>query len=201
MKKKSMFRSKSQMIIYTLIFIICLILFIKIGTTDYSINKEPEAKKFSSLYNLVSDDNLFVFSKASEILHIVNSESGIILLGFPSNVWTNQYASILNDVAKEMGIDKIYYYDFLEDRKSSNGTYETLVKKLSAYVTYDDLGHADFNAPSVIIVKRGEVIAYFDELSTIRGVSDPKIYYNENTKARIAEMFRTAIKKYLDREN
>lgn len=197
MKKKKLFKNKVQMILYTLIFIICIVLFIVIGKTDFRKEEVTEAKKFNNIYNLVSEDNLYVFSNATEVLKILNGRSGIILMGFPLNVWTKYSANILNDVAKEEGIDKIYYYDFLKDREESNGTYETIVNKLDVYITVDDEGTKDLRAPTILIVKDGEIIGYFDDTSTIKGVVTPEDYYNEYQTNLVKEKYKTAILEYL----
>jgi len=198
MKKKKLFKNKTQMIIYTLTFIVCIILFIVIGKTNFQKDIDTEAEQFSSIYNLVEDDNLFHFSNANEVLTILNGRSGIILLGFPLNEWTNYYADILDDVSKELDVDKIYYYDFLKDRDESNGTYETIVNKLSVYVTVDDEGRKDLHAPTVIVVKDGEIIGYFDDTAIIKGTVTPEIYYTEYQKDITYEGFKTAITEYMN---
>lgn len=198
MKKKSLFKSKTQMILYTIIFGICIALFIIIGKTDFSKDEMPESQKFSSIYNLVEENNLFHFSDATEVLNLINNKSGVILMGFPLNEWTNYYASILDKVAKELKLDTIYYYDFLKDRDESNGTYETIVNKLNMYVTVDDEGTKDLHAPTIVVVKNGEVIAYFDDTAYIKGNVTPEIYYNEYQKGITYEMFKTAISAYME---
>lgn len=199
MKKKNLFKSKTQMILYTVIFGICIALFIIIGKTDFKNNEETESQKFSSIYNLVEENNLFHFSDATEILSILNSKSGVILMGFPLNEWTNYYADILDEVAKELKLDTIFYYNFLKDRDESNGTYETIVNKLNMYVTVDDEGTKDLHAPTVIVVKNGEVIGYFDDTAYIKGDVTPEIYYNEYQRALTYEGFKTAISAYMEK--
>ena len=187
------------MIIYIILTIICLSLFIIIGKTNYQ-KENHNAIKFSSLYNLVKEDNLYTFSNAFDILNIINGRSGVILLGFPKNKYVNRYASILNDAAKELEIEKIYYYDFLSDRDNNNATYETIVKKLEMYVVVDDEGIQDLMAPTVLIVKNGEIIGYFDELNYIKGNISPEVYFNENTCSRIKQEFISALSMYLNEE-
>lgn len=195
--KKKFFKSKTQLVIYSFLFIICIILFIIIGKTDFQKDIDTEAEKFSSLYNMVSDDNLYVFCDATDVLNIIDGRSGIILMGFPSNKWTNYYANILDLVSKELDVDKIYYYNFQKDREESNGTYETIVNKLDVYVTVDDEGTKDLRAPTVLIVKDGEIIGYFDDTSTMKGVITPEDYYNEYQSSLIYEKYKTAIIEYM----
>jgi len=197
MKKKSLFKNKKQMIIYGILYIVCITLFIYIGQIDFKKNIDTEAKQFSDLYKMVSDDNLFVFSDATDINDIVSGRSGVVLMGFPSNKWMNYYAEILNNVAKQVGVDKIYYYDFQKDRDESNGTYETIVNKLKVYAPVDDEGIQNIEAPTVIVVKKGEVIGYFDDTSIIKGTVTPEIYYTEYQKSLTYEMFKTALLEYV----
>ncbi|MBE6156836.1 MAG: hypothetical protein E7161_03725 [Firmicutes bacterium] len=197
MKKKSLFKNQKQMIVYSIIFIACIVLFIVIGQIDFQKDMDTESKKFHSLYSLVEDDNLYVFSNATEVLEILNGRSGVILMGFPTNIWTNYYADILNKVSKEVGIDKIHYYDFQKDRDESNGTYETVVNKLTAYVPVDDNGFQDIQAPTVVIVKNGEIIGYFDDTSIIKGNVTPDIYYTEYQKGLTYEGFKTALLEFI----
>ena len=138
MKKKKLFKNKTQMVIYIILFIICIGLFIYIGNIDYSKNKETDAERFNELYPKVPLDNPYVFADGNDVLHILNGNSGIVLFGFPSNIWTNYNALYLYEVSQEYGINKIYYYDFLDDRDSNNGTYETIITRLNEYVpTFD----------------------------------------------------------------
>lgn len=197
MKKKDLFKNKTQMIIYTLLFIIIIVLFIVIGKTDFQKDIDTEGKKFHALYDLVEDDNLYVFGDATDVLEILKGRNGIILMGFPSNKWTNHYASILDDAAKEVGIDKINYYDFQKDRDESNGTYETIVNKLKMYVPVSDEGTQDIQAPTVVIVKKGEIIGYFDDTSIIKGNVTPEIYYTEYQTSLTYEGFKTALLEYI----
>lgn len=198
--KKKLFKNKIQMVVYTIIFCICIWLFIVIGKTDFKKDIDTESKQFSSLYNLVEEDNLFHFSNANDVLNILNGRSGIILLGFPSNIWTNYYADILDEVSRELNVDKLYYYDFLKDRDESNGTYETIVNKLAMYVPTDDEGIRDLHAPSIVVVKNGSVIGYFDETVNVKGTVTPEIYYNEYQRNISYENIFTAVKAYMNEE-
>lgn len=197
MKKKSLFKSKTQMVIYSIIFIICIVLFIVIGQIDFQKDIDTEAKKFHAIYDMVEDNNLYVFSDATDVLNIINGRSGVVLMGFPSNKWMNHYAYILNEVGKELGVEKIYYYDFQKDRDESNGTYETIVNKLKVYVPTNDQGIQDLQAPTVIVVKNGDIIGYFDDTSIIKGTVTPDIYYTEYQKALTYQGFKTALLEYI----
>ena len=118
-------------------------------------------------------------------------------MGFERNKFVDGYASILNDVCKEYKIDKIYYYDFLQDREENNGTYEAIVDKLSNYITVNDMEVRDLYAPTVVVVKNGNIIGYFDEAAFLKGDIEPKDYYSDKKTIEIYEEFKNAILEYL----
>ena len=195
--KKKLFKNKTQMVIYIILFVALLSLFVVVGQIDFKKEEEPEATQFSTLYNLVDKDNLYVFSDATNVLNILKGRSGVVFLAFPSNKWSNKYASILNEVSKEVGLDKIYYYDFKKDRDESNGTYETIVNELDMYVPVNDENEKNIQAPTVVIVKNGKIIAYFDDATLIKGPVTPDEYYNENQVASLKSSFKVALEEYL----
>lgn len=197
MKVNKIFKSKTQMIIYSIITIICIALFIIISKTDFNKNITTDTEKFASLYDLVTKDNLYKFASAGDVYDIVEGKSGVILMGFPTNKWTNYYAYFLNDVAMEIEVKEILYYDFLQDREESNGTYSMLVNKLNTYVRVDDEGNLDIKAPTVLIVKNGVVIGYFDDTSIMRGIIKPEDYYTDYQINLTKEGFKTALKEYI----
>ncbi len=178
-EKKKLFKNKWQMIIYIIIFILCIIAFILIGTHDYSPNKESDAIRFSKEFNMVENDNIYKYATSNDVLNIIQGRTGIVLMGFPENKWTNYIAKYLNDVAKELEITEIYYYNFLRDRENNNGTYETIINRISDFVPTNDLGVQNIDAPTILIVKNGHIILYNDETAIIHGNITPDIYYND----------------------
>lgn len=196
-ERKKFFKNKFQMVAYLIIFAVCIALFIVISKIDFTKDKESESNKFNNIYPMVDINNVYGFATATDVLNILNGRSGIVLMGFPSNKWTSYYAKILNDVALELSIEHINYYDFLSDRDESNGTYETVVKKLEVYAPVDDEGNQNIAAPTVLVVKDGNIIGYFDDTSIIRGSVTPDIYYTENQIAETYNAFKSVLLEYI----
>ena len=48
MKKKSLFKNKTQMITYMFLYVLCIALFIIIGQIDFQKDIDTESKKFHS---------------------------------------------------------------------------------------------------------------------------------------------------------
>lgn len=198
-KKNKLFKNKLQMIIYILLMIIILILFIVIGKHDFNKNISTEAEQFNQIFTNVPKENVFKFSNAQEVNNIINSKKskGIILFGFKANNWTSYYAEYIDEVAKEMDINEVLYYDFESDRKDKNGTYETIVNSLSVYTKYTDYNTSEIYAPTLLVVKNGEILLYDDSTAVRSGNYTPDIYWQDYQIADFKSTLRLVFAEYL----
>lgn len=194
-KKKKMFKSKTQMVIYIIIFCLLIYAFIYLGKKEYKVEL-PDNEKFSSMFSMVSTDNVFKIVNATEARMVSRGAKGIVLFG-TENEWVNYYAYIVNKIAKEVGIEEIYYYDFTKNRKDNNGTYEDIVKNLSNYVTYNDKGVAEIYAPSLLVVSKDEVLLFDSDTSFIKGKTTPSTYWNSFTQGEKEQNLRAVFTEYL----
>ena len=198
-KKNKLFKNKLQMIIYILLMIIILILFIVIGKHDFNKNISTEAEQFNQIFTNVPKENVFKFSNAQEVNNIINSKKskGIILFGFKANNWTSYYAEYIDEVAKEMDINEVLYYDFESDRKDKNGTYETIVNSLSVYAKYTDYNTSEIYAPTLLVVKNGEILLYDDSTAVRSGNYTPDIYWQDYQIEDFKSTLRLVFAEYL----
>ena len=194
-KNKKMFKSKTQMVIYIIIFCLLIYAFIYLGKKEYKVEL-PDNEKFSSMLSMVSTDNVFKIVNATEARMVSRGAKGIVLFG-TENEWVNYYAYIVNKIAKEVGIEEIYYYDFTKNRKDNNGTYEDIVKNLSNYVTYNDKGVAEIYAPSLLVVSKDEVLLFDSDTSFIKGKTTPSTYWNSFTQGEKEQNLRAVFTEYL----
>ncbi len=194
-KNAHIFKNKGQMIIYMFLFIILLSLFIFLGNLDYHTELADNIR-FSQEFNLVPEENVFQYTNAQDTNLLLASPKAIILFGF-NNEWVNYYAKIVNEVAIEEGIDKIYYYDFLMDRSNNNGTYETIVNYLENNITYLDNGEGNLYAPTLVIVENRRVTYFDDETAFVVGHIKPQEYWNEYEIAMKKSDLEVAFRNYL----
>lgn len=180
-KNKKLFKSKTQMVIYTLLFIILIVLFIVIGTKDYKVDV-PDNERFANEYTLVGKNNVFKYINVLDAHMIASGKKGIVLFGNASNPWVEYYASIVNDAAMDMGIEEIYYYDFYKDREQNNATYKDMVRLLKDYLVTDDLGRLDIYAPSLLVVSEDKVLLFDMETSFVKGNVNPGSYWSNNAR-------------------
>ena len=130
---------------------------------------------------LLEDDNPFVISSEEEVISLLESGSGIIYFGYPSCAWNRSLIPVLESVAKEQHIGKIYYLDIFNIRdvlelddnnkpivktEGTNGYYkilELLDKHLDTYYLTDknnkkiDTLHKRLYSPTIVAVSNGEI--------------------------------------------
>lgn len=152
-----------------------------------------DSQKFAEEYTEVPEYNVFVYKGAEEIIKILEHGTGIVYLGFPECQWCQAYIPILSEVADIEGIDKIYYFNIINERKENTQNYQKMVSILSDYLQYDDEGNKRIYVPAIIAVIDGQIIGFDDESSyDTLGYDDPKDYWTEdrkeNLKKRLTEM-------------
>lgn len=182
-----------------IIIVIGVVLVIALGVLGYLyLNKEKntniDGKKFAEEYTSVTKDNVFVYRSAEEIINILEHGTGVVYLGFPECPWCTAYVPYLNEVAKANDVDKVYYYNILNDRKENNDNYKKLVDILKDCLKFDEEGNKRIYAPSVIAVKDGEILDFDDETAwDTKGYKTPEEYWKnedlEGLKKKLAKMF------------
>lgn len=190
--------TKKQKLISLLLFIILLIGFIVVGTRDYKIKETDEHQIFSDEFKEVPKENVFKYANSSKIYSSINKGDALIFFGFNENEFTGPYARILNEVAIQNNIKEILYYDFYEDRKNNNGTYESIVKYLETYLTKNDLGKIELSAPSFVIIKDKNILYYDDETSRVLSALTKDSYWTEYNEGLKKATLDTAFKAYLE---
>ena len=153
--------------------------------------------KFSKEYTSVSKDNVFVYRSKDEIINILEHGIGIVYLGYPECPWCMAYVPLLNEIAKNEGIEKIYYYNIREDRKNNTEFYQKVVSILNDYLNYDEEGKKRIFVTNVTFVKEGKIIFNDNETSLI-SEGTPSEYWTEEKKTLFNEKFRKNINELLD---
>lgn len=173
MKKKRIMILVSVIILF-MIGVISLVLFLKKDKKTAS-----DMEKFSAEYHEVAKNNVFVYRNIDEIINILEKGTGIVYLGFPECKWCQRYTKYLNEVAIDMGISKIYYYNIREDRKLNTENYQKIVSILENYLQNDEEGNKRIYVPSVIALKKGEIVGFDDETAwDTKGFETPDEYWN-----------------------
>lgn len=184
-------------ILQGVLFIVIIGAFIYVGTRDFNVAEVVDNERFDQDYVNVSQDNVFKYVNAVEVYSALNN-SAIIFMGYPTNKWSGYYVNILNEAAKDSGIEEILYYDFYEDRENRNATYQSIVLNLSNYLTTLDDGSQEIFAPTLIIIKNGKIIAYDAETSLTQGNINPDDYWTSYQTGLKYNSFKTMFQEYLE---
>ena len=147
--------------------IILIVLLIIMGIIVFNKDYKTDAERFSEEYSDVPFDNVFVYRNIDEIINILEKGTGIVYLGFPECPWCQKYVVYLNEVAKKMGVEKIYYFNILEDRKNNTKEYQKIVSILSDYLDNDEEGDPRVFVPDVTFVVKGKIVGHDNETSQV----------------------------------
>ena len=196
-KNKRLFKNNIQMVVYLIVFAVLIGAFIFLGTRNYKINNKSDHEKFNDDFSLVNNDNVFEYANNSQVRLLINGGNDIIFFGTNSSKWADYYAMVLNEAAQESGIKKIYYYDFFEDRENKNGTYQSIVEKLSRYVKTDDKGNKNFYSPTLLVMKNHEILYFDDETAFTTGGITPDTYWTEDQIANKKQVLKLVFKEYI----
>lgn len=156
-------------------------------------NKETDALRFKNEYCKVSENNPFVYRNIDQIINILEKGTGVVYLGFPECPWCQAYVPYVEEVAKKVGIDKVYYFNILEDRKNNSEKYQKIVKILNEYIPNDEEGNKRVFVPALIIVKEGKILLFNDETSLdTKGYEKPEDYWKNEGSEDLKLLFEKA---------
>lgn len=139
--------------------------------------EQKEIDKFVSEYTLIEENHVFEIINIDESINILNNKTGIVFFCNPGSDWCQHYAKILDDIAIENDIGKIYYVDIKDDRSINSNKYRKLVTKLQDYLDTDDTGNKRISMPNLTFVKNGEIIANDNRTSLVSSDTTPEEYW------------------------
>ena len=149
-------KNKTLRIIVDITLIILGIIFLVFGIKDLineiNANKVEDSVRFKKDYSYVSTDNVYKYITLKELDKMLDSETGIVLVGNPKNPWTQVLVSPLNDVVKSSDMN-IYYLDN-SDIDESSKYYISILSKLEI---------EDFEVPNIIFIKQGTIIKLYSK--------------------------------------
>lgn len=178
-----------------LICLIVLVFIISLGLFVFSLNNN-DSKKFSKEYPTVTDENVFVYSDINEIIELLDDGTGVIYLGFPECQWCQAYVPMLNEVAKEKGIEEIHYFNIREDRKENTKGYQEIVDELDDILDLDEEKNPRVYVPYIVVVEDGEVVGYDNETALISDSSvTPESYWTTEKKDALEEKLMNMLAK------
>lgn len=155
-----------------------------------------DAEKFAKEYTKLSSDNVFTYKSLKEVNKILEKGTGVVYLGFPECPWCQEYVKYVNEVAKKVGLDKVYYFNIREDRTNNTEDYQTTIKLLRDYLPTDEEGNPRVYVPLIAVIQNGKVvITDYETAQDTKGYGAPEEYWaNEDLdalKTRLEKAFNT----------
>lgn len=198
MKKKIMESSKKNM--YIIFGIIAVLILIISLSFLFKKDKMSDAERFAKEYDFTVN-NVFVYRNLDEINKILENGTGVVYLGFPECPWCKGYVPYLNEVAINEHLDKIYYFNILNDRKNNTSSYKKTIELLNDYLKYDNEGNKRIYVPAVIAVNNGKIVGFDDESSLdTKGYETPEEYWKnedlDGLKKRLSDMIKASFPSY-----
>ena len=198
MKKKIMESSKKN--VYIIFGIIAVLILIISLSFLFKKDKMSDAERFAKEYDFTVN-NVFVYRNLDEINKILENGTGVVYLGFPECPWCRGYIPYLNEVAINEHLDKIYYFNILNDRKNNTSGYKKTVQLLNDYLKYDNEGNKRIYVPAVIAVNNGKIVGFDDESSLdTKGYETPEEYWKnedlDGLKKRLSDMIKASFPSY-----
>ena len=191
--RRLIFMSKRRLVI---IGIVVLLLMVFVGYFVLDNRKSNvDSVKFSKEYTKVSSNNVFVYRTPDEIIDIIKHGTGVVYLGFPGCPWCQAYVKYLNEVALDVGIEKIFYTNTKELKESDMDKYYEIVDLLEGYLQFNDEGKPWIFVPNVTFVINGRIIGNDNETSLdTHGLKDPDKYWTDDE----VKDLKNRLKKYMN---
>lgn len=183
-----------------IIFITVLIVILCVGGLCFFLEKpksisNTDAINFAKDYTEVNEENVFVYKNVDEIIKIMENGTGVVYLGYPECPWCQAYVPYLNEVAKEVGIEKIYYCNTKEVKENNMDKYYQLISLLDGHLQYNNEGEQWIYVPNVSFHIKGQIIGNNYETSKdTHGLKDPKEYWTDEE----VQDLKDTLKKYME---
>lgn len=134
-------------------------------TYTFTIKKLEQDPFYNQYPSLNTSDHVFDIIDYGTLLSLFDEGNHIIYLGFPRCPWCVEYVTYYNEAAKTLN-KRIKYYDIQALRQIKDNAlasdYQALIDKVNptflSEITKDGVVYPWIYAPTVYIVKNGEVI-------------------------------------------
>ena len=179
--------------IYAVIFIAMIGCFIYLG--DKYTTKEAPKITIIDYYKNVKN-NKFKIVKGRELISLLKKGKHLIVIGNKDSDYSKKYMEEINAIVTELEIDKIYYYDLINDKVQGNSNYYEIVELLDGYLVTTDTSRKNLFAPSFYIIDNGKVKYYNVEEIAMKNTDTVQTYWDQEKEFSFNYEVTDAINKY-----
>ena len=148
------------------------------GCSIKKVEKLTDAERFAKEYN-ISKNNPFIFVKYEEVINIFTNKKAIILLADSDEETSVKAAEIINRVAKDSKIEKIYYYNPKQIKEKQQKKYKKLVNIIGK-----SIDNYDRTIPTLYAVDHGKIVNYCNHFSKKEQLSEEYLTKKQLKKIR-----------------
>ena len=107
--------------IYAIIFIAMLAAFIYLGN-KYAGNSEVKVLDITDYYAEIKKENFEVI-KGKKFISLLKEGNHVIVIGNSKSEYSKKYMEEVNKIVEELKLEKVYYYDIINDKAQDNSNY------------------------------------------------------------------------------
>lgn len=181
-------------IIYAILFAAMIFCFIYIGN-KYTTDDKDKTAKISDYYQDI-DNKYYEVIRGKKLISLLKEGNHLILIGNQKSEYSKKYIQELTIVLEELNIDKVYYYDLINDKAQANSNYYEIIDLLEGHLTTTDSSEKNLLAPSFYIVDNGEVKYYNIETVAMKNTDTIESYWNVQTEFNFRLEVSSAINKF-----
>lgn len=181
-------------IIYAILFAAMIFCFIYIGN-KYTTDDKDKTVKISDYYQEI-DNKYYEVIRGKKLISLLKEGNHLILIGNQKSEYSKKYIQELTTVLEELNIDKVYYYDLINDKAQANSNYYEIIDLLEGHLTTTDSSEKNLLAPSFYIVDNGEVKYYNIETVAMKNTDTIESYWNVQTEFNFRLEVSSAINKF-----
>lgn len=152
--------------------------------------------RFYREYPLSDMKNIYYYATYDEVLEVLTKGTGIVYFGFPACPYCQVYAPVLDEVARERSVEKIYYLNIKDMREQNTDEYKRLVEVLDRYLEVDETGNKRVYVPDTYFVKDGKIVGHNNSMSTLSNVNVEEYFTEEVRKVLKEQLIELTEKVY-----
>ena len=180
--------------IYAIIFIAMLAAFIYLGN-KYAGNSEVKVLDITDYYAEIKKENFEVI-KGKKFISLLKEGNHVIVIGNSKSEYSKKYMEEVNKIVEELKLEKVYYYDIINDKAQANSNYYEIIELLDGYLTTTDTSDKNLLSPSLYIVDDGKVKYYNTETTAMKNTDTVNDYWTLQQEFNFKQEITEAINKY-----
>lgn len=158
------------------------------NTDAYQFKKDYESynEGENAIVVNIDEDSPIKNILIDDVFPLMEEQTGILYLGFPTCPWCRNMIESLIAAAKEEGVE-ISYLNPRTIKDSDNDKYEALKQKLEDYLETNEEGEKTLYVPDVYFIKDGTIIGH--HLGTLDTQTNPYHVLNESEKEELKMIY------------